>query len=237
MKKKTMIMVFCTVLILAISVCAVAGPVPDTGQTKCYDDLGNEITCPQPGKPFYGQDANYTINPLSYTKLDAQGNDLPDSATSWTMMRDNLTGLIWEVKTADGSVHDKDNTYTWYDSNPETNGGDAGTPGDGTDTEDFINALNSANFGGYSGWRMPTREELRSIVGYGKHNPAIDTEYFPNSNTVPCRYWSSATHARSTLNAWYIYYYYGDDNYYDKFEDTLGYNYLRIELTQAIEDM
>lgn len=96
---------------------------------------------------------------LFYTKLDANDNDLPDSATSWVMVRDNMTGLIWEVRTDDGSVHDKDNTYTWYDSNPETNGEDAGTHGDGTDTVDFIKALNDANFGSYLDWRFPTIKE------------------------------------------------------------------------------
>jgi hypothetical protein len=132
------------------------------------------ITCPSPGQPFYGQDGNYTINPPSYTKLDAQGNDLADDAPSWVMVRDNVTRLIWEMKTDDGSIHDKDNKYTWYDSNPTTNGDNAGTPGDGTDTEDFINALNAANFGGHSDWRMPTVNELRSIVDYGRSDPAIN---------------------------------------------------------------
>ena len=80
-------------------------PIPDSGQTKCYNDTA-EISCPAPGEDFYGQDAQYTTNPRSYTKLDAGGNDLPDSAASWTMVRDNVTGLIWEVKTDDGSVHD-----------------------------------------------------------------------------------------------------------------------------------
>jgi len=51
---------------------AVAGPIPDTGQTKCYDNT-EEIPCPQPGEPFHGQDGNYLINPPSYTKLDASG--------------------------------------------------------------------------------------------------------------------------------------------------------------------
>ena len=36
------------------------GTLPDTGQTKCYDDVGNKIIpCPSPGEDFYGQDANY----------------------------------------------------------------------------------------------------------------------------------------------------------------------------------
>ncbi|KJR40366.1 hypothetical protein MCHI_003737 [Candidatus Magnetoovum chiemensis] len=44
--------------------------------------------------------------------------------------------------------HDADNTYTWYDGNPATNGGYAGAAGEGTDTEDFIKALNDSKFGG-----------------------------------------------------------------------------------------
>jgi hypothetical protein len=200
---KTTILILSTTILLVMSVYAQAGPVPDTGQTKCYDNSG-EIPCPQPGEPFYGQDANYLIKPPSFTKLDENGNDLPDTAPSWTMVRDNVTGLIWEVKTDDGSVHDKDNKYTWYDSNPDTNGGDAGTPGEGTDTEDFINELNSSNYGGHSDWRLPTPEELQSIVDYGTYYPTINDSYFPN--TMSSYYWSSATSAYKSGHAWYVHF-------------------------------
>ena len=53
--------------------------VPDTVQTKCYDDAWNLITCPSEGQRLYGQDGNYTIHLPSYTKLDSSGNALPDS--------------------------------------------------------------------------------------------------------------------------------------------------------------
>jgi hypothetical protein len=207
MTKKIKTVVFSLLIFLACSIYAIAAPVPDTGQTTSYTDT-------------FGEDSDYLINPPSYTKLDADGNDLPDTATSWTMVRDNVTGLIWEVKTDDGSVHDKDNTYTWYDSNPDTNGGDAGTPGNGTDTEDFINALNSSNYGGHSDWRLPTMEELLSIIDYGIYNPAINGSYFPNR--MSSRYWSSTTLVDSSNRARYvnfIYGYgsaYGIDNYSDK---------------------
>jgi len=193
--------------------------LPDTGQTKCYDE-DYEITCPQPGEPFYGQDALYITNPQSYTKLDENGNGLPFSATEWIMVQDNVTGLIWEVKQDKDDIqnyanpHDADNKYTWYDSNPETNGGDPGTPGDGTDTEDFINVLNSANFGGYNDWRLPAIKELSFIRNMEIYNPAINTDYFPN--TVSSYYWSSTPYAHYSSYAWYVYFSNGYVSSYDK---------------------
>jgi hypothetical protein len=184
--------------------------VPDTGQTLCYNVAGSVITCPSPGQALYGQDGNYSINPMSYTKLDAYGNDLPDSATTWYMVRDNVTRLIWEMKNnkddkADYSnPHDADNEYTWYDSNPATNGGDAGTQSAGKDTESFLKALNDSNYGGYSDWRLPTIKELVSIVNHSISypGPTINTTYFPN--TAASWYWSSTTNANYTYGAWSV---------------------------------
>jgi len=173
MRKISLPIVIFLILILSSASGNFAGPVPDTGQTQSYTDT-------------FGEDSDYLINPPSYTKLDGQGNALPNSATEWVMVRDNVTGLIWEVKTDDGSIHDRDNIYTWYDSNPDTNGGNAGTPGNGTDTEDFTNALNGAKFGGYSDWRLPTIKELSFLANKETHDPAINTDYFPN--TVSPRY-------------------------------------------------
>jgi hypothetical protein len=166
--------------------------IPDTGQTKCYDEAGAEIPC-----DGTGQDGDYLINPPSYTKLDANGNDLEDDATEWFMVRDNVTGLIWEVKQNKDEVkdysnpHDADNTYTWYDSNPDTNFGDAGTPGEGTDTEDFINQINDNNFGGFSDWRLSSGPELRTLLDYDSTglSPRINNFFFPN--TVWDDYWTS----------------------------------------------
>ena len=56
--------------------------------------------CPQPGQAFYGQDANYSINTPAYTKLAAGCTPLPDNATTWAMVRDEVTGLVWEEKHA-----------------------------------------------------------------------------------------------------------------------------------------
>ena len=64
---------------------AFAAPVPDTGQSTCYDTPGNVISC-----DGTGQDGAYSINPMSYTD---NGNDT---------VTDNNTGLMWQ-KQDDGN--------------------------------------------------------------------------------------------------------------------------------------
>ena len=80
--------------------------VPDTGQTKCYDGV-NEITCPQPGEPWYGQDAQYSASPRSYTKLDEGGNDLPESATDFALFGDDTD----TIDVATGMLSDTEGVY------------------------------------------------------------------------------------------------------------------------------
>ena len=65
--KKTLVSAF-GFIILMVTAVAWAAPVPDTGQSKCYNNTV-EITCPSPGQPFYGQDANYSINPPFHTSI------------------------------------------------------------------------------------------------------------------------------------------------------------------------
>ena len=57
-------------------------PIVDTGQQHCYDEA-EAIEYPKPGKPFYGQDAQYAANPPSYRDND-------DGTVS-----DLVTGLMW----------------------------------------------------------------------------------------------------------------------------------------------
>lgn len=157
------------------------GKIPDTGQTTSYTSI-------------FGEDSDYSINPQSYTKLDASGDALPDSASEWAMVRDNVTDLIWENKTDDGGINDKDNTYTWQEVQ-----------------DVFIAQLNNEKFGGYSDWRLPTVMELSILVHADGVGPSINTAYF--SNTISNFYWSSTTYGGILDNKWGVDYYLGNVYY------------------------
>jgi hypothetical protein len=172
------------IFLISFSNYAVSFQLPDTGLSICYDD-SEEIACPQTGNPFYGQDGNYIINPPSFTKLDENANPLPDITASWAMVRCNRTGLIWEVKTDNGSVHDKDNLYTWLQA-----------------TDVFITNINTNRFGGFSDWRIPTVLELSLIIERGD---AGFHDFFPHINSNGTTYyWSANDYLSISAAAWSI---------------------------------
>lgn len=67
--------------------------------------------------------------------------------------------------------------------------------------------------GGYSDWRLPNINELKSIRDMSRSSPAIDTAFV---NTATDGYWSSTSYAADTTHAWDVYFYHGDVNYNDK---------------------
>jgi hypothetical protein len=72
-----------SVILLCCSESSSAYILPDTGQTKCYNNT-QEIQCPAPGEPFYGQDAQYQGN-LPAFKDNADGT-----------VTDLNTNLMWQ---------------------------------------------------------------------------------------------------------------------------------------------
>ncbi len=117
-------------------------------------------------------------------------------------VRDNVTGLMWEVKTADDGLRGWDQTYTNYDSAASEQKIDSATNVLSKPTQDeidaptnsvgFKNAVNATNLCGFNDWRLPTLEELQSIVNNGvtSPGPTIDATWFPN--TKPLEFWSSS---------------------------------------------
>jgi formylglycine-generating enzyme required for sulfatase activity len=64
-----------------------------------------------------------------------------------------------------------------------------------------------------TGWRLPTRKELQTIVDYSQSNPSIDPTAFPATPVE--NFWSSSPVAGSPTNAWVVYFDSGATNNVD----------------------
>ena len=104
---------------------------------------------------------------FDYTKLDDRGSELPNSASVWSCVRDNHSGLIWQVKTS----ANKDQTYAK------------------TDLQTYTQQLNNQRLCGLDDWQIPAANELISLVNYSQSQPAISTDFFPNTSDI---YYSSS---------------------------------------------
>ena len=107
-----------------------------------------------------------------------------DPAPEWIENDDGTatqcsTGLMWEMKTEDDSIHDVDNHYTW-------SGPSLGTTNefDGTAKTDFLDILNTTPcFAGYCDWRLPNIVEL---AGGSSSGPVSASGGILNLNVGAC---------------------------------------------------
>ena len=158
---------------------------------------------------------NGQANGFDFTKISNSGAELPSTATlgsganDWACTRDNVTGLIWEVKVNDPNhLRHQGHSYTWYNTDQATNGGYTGVKDEFFDnsalqmksnavlcsgsgmpecnTQAYIEAVNAQRLCDYNDWRMPTQEELVSLLDYGRTDvtqPMIDPDYFPHTSS------------------------------------------------------
>jgi hypothetical protein len=202
---------------------AVPYPLNDTGQTFCGDENNNDLNCPVANYSNQdaenGRDATHNHDTdghagFSFTKLDSSGNRLPANASSWSCVKDNVTGLIWEVKTDDGGLRDKGWEYSWYNSTGINDGGRAGTSNGGDchdfikcDTEKFVEQVNTAGLCGATDWRMPHIKELEQLISLDRVKPSIDSNYFPD--TLSTYYWTATPDAAVSAYAYTAYFNFG----------------------------
>ncbi len=127
----------------------------------------------------------------SATTGDTSANSASSSA--WACTKDNVTNLVWSLQTGQGDW------TTYAQSTLPT----------------ATNAVSRCGFS--SGWRLPTRRELLSLVHNGLTDyaqPRIDVNYFPATQAYV--YWTSDTYAPDPSVAWIVDFDDGNSGAYDK---------------------
>lgn len=145
---------------------------------------------------YQHEPSNYdgVIQSQRFTKLNKVGEALSPWQGPWSCVVDSKTGLIWENKTDDESIHDGLWSYSWYqDKKGVENAGDCYFEPNRCDTSDLIKRMNQEKTCGISTWRLPTEKELKSLVfEFPKTGEAkIANEFFPNTKRGD--YWTSTS--------------------------------------------
>ena len=160
-----------------------------------------------------------------FVKLSSEGEILDFESSNWSCVLDQKTSLIWEVKGETEGVQYTMNTYTWFD-------GDTGRKnnmyskncywGEGCNTQSFVDDINEAQLCTYTNWRLPTRDELKTIINYYGDDILIDLDFFPNTQNET--YWTSMTAKDNPSLAYEIPFFFGGSIVREKSLDT----YIRL---------
>ena len=128
------------------------------------------------------------IPPTWSQKLQCDGTACPrfDLVMGDAAVLDKETGLVWakDANIASG-------TATWQDA---------------------INYCRTLNIGGRIGWRLPTVEELSSLVDASEFDPALPAGH-PFENVQSNAYWSSTTYEDDSDLVWNVVIFSGDVGY------------------------
>jgi hypothetical protein len=174
------------------------GQPKKTGQTKSYDEDGNEVTDGSIKDDGYYQTG---VTP-NYTRDDAK-----------QIVTDHITGLEWQDDGNASSVTKPWLTQENYDKCTGNNGQTQDTTkcydtsGDTAATYCTTLSLDGG------GWRLPTIDELMYIADRSKRNPAINPTF---QHTASDYYWSSTTFVGYEDIAWGVYFFNGSDYWDDK---------------------
>jgi len=160
-----------------------------------------------------------------FVKLSNEGEILDFESSNWSCVLDQETFLVWEVKSETEGLQYTMNTYTWFDG--ETGRGDGMYSkncfwGKGCNTQSFVDDINEAQLCSYSNWRLPTRDELKTIINYYGDDILIDLDFFPNTQKET--YWTSMTAKDNPSLAYEIPFFYGGSIVREKSIDT----YIRL---------
>jgi len=119
---------------------------------------------------------------------------MPSYSVGDLTVTDNITRLIWQR-----------NIPALFEGCSGTLGGGSGTPGEGcswAEAKRYCGSSALADALGGTGWRVPTKIELESLIHVASFDPAIDSSVFPKRAGG---FWTAtpSAKARTTL-AWFV---------------------------------
>ena len=141
----------------------------------------------------------FSIQPVwaACTSIPASTPDIALLDNGDYTITDLATGLMWkqcsEGQASDSLCSGNPWTYNWQEA---------------LQVAEELN--NSGGFAGFTDWRLPNLNELRSIVEESCVDPAINSSRFPNTPSV--EYWVASALARFSNGAFYVNFYYGKGN-------------------------
>jgi hypothetical protein len=165
-----------------------------------------------------------------FTKIDTLGVRLVRGATSGGPL---IGGLLSDARLFSDYVANSDGTATHTPTGLVWQRCEIGKSWNGKGCLGSASAFtwesakvltNGYSFAGKDDWRLPSKEELSSLVDYETARPAFNTTIFPNKTGF--RFWSASPYAGDVSAAWAANLEHGSIYYYAR-SDTLGVHLVR----------
>ena len=169
---------------LLLTTPALAAGLNDTGQLTCLDG-NNQWTTACVGSPMdagSGRDRSKPRNAdglagFSYTRVCNNGDTAGTGscpakpgygmgATKWGCTRDEVTGLLWELKDSTNG-QSRRYIYSYY----PTLAGYSSSPVDGMRISDYVAWANKQALCGRTDWRLPSLPEVTGLMRFGGSDP------------------------------------------------------------------
>ena len=115
----------------------------------------------------------------------------------WGCVVDNVTGVMWEVKTTSG-LRSRFKKYTNYSKDYDP----LGQFKSDTDAEGYVDNVNQSLLCSYGDWGLAHTSRVQSVIDYGfttAGKPRVDPVFLPTFN--PDYYWNNSPNPSSTTTA------------------------------------
>lgn len=145
--------------------------LPKTGQTICFDIVGNVIECVGTGQDGEIQAGTAWPNP----RFSINGDQT---------VTDNLTGLMWSQSA----------------NSPGPSACNPGAKRNWQGALDYVGCLNANSYLGFNDWRLPNRKEMLSLIYYPQPGDALLYGYFYSIQDLGY-YWTATTYPTSPASA------------------------------------